>query len=444
MTHRDAAIEAARDDAAARAATGRYFQLALLVCAAGAIYPMLYLRQFYQDTMLDLFQITRTQLGYLYSVLGTTFLVCYLPSGWLADRLSPRGLIAFSLAATGALGFWYASAPSYAALFAIFGGWGVTTGLTFWASVIKRVKSIALPNEQGRFFGFLDGGRGLIEALLATASLALFAWLVDSRGTSHGLAFRQVVIGYSVVCVALGVVLLFVRDASASHGPASGDAATSASTAAPMPDKARLGRDLLTLARNRHLWVFALIVFCGYHLSWATYSISPYLQQKGVGMSIVAAGFIASLKLWMRPIGGIGGGFVGDRFGTLNVLGAALFCAALAFVALIVFPSFNQLALLAGVVIVIGLLTYAVRGLYWSVLERCDVPPRVTGLAIGVVSLLGYSPDVFLPLLNGWLTTAYPGMHGYQLYFGYVAAVSAVGGGACLLLKRMLGADTKR
>ena len=81
----------------------------------------------------------------------------------------------------------------------------------------------------------------------------------------------------------------------------------------------------------------------------------------------------------MRPIGGIGGGFVGDRIGTLNVLGGALFCAALAFVGLIAFPSLNQIALLVGVVIVIGLLTYAVRGLYWSVLERCDVPARITG-----------------------------------------------------------------
>ncbi|HDR9484520.1 TPA: hypothetical protein QDC20_002622 [Burkholderia aenigmatica] len=68
---------------------------------------------------------------------------------------------------------------------------------------------------------------------------------------------------------------------------------------------------------------------------------------------------------------------------------------------LIVFPSMSQIALLVGVVIVIGLLTCAVRGLYWSVLERCDVPARITGLAIGIVSRLGYSPDVFLPLLNG-------------------------------------------
>lgn len=38
-----------------------------------------------------------------------------------------------------------------------------------------------------------------------------------------------------------------------------------------------------------------------------------------------------------------------------------------------------------------------------------------------MISLPGYSPDVFLPLLNGWLTTEYPGMQGYQLYFGYIA-----------------------
>ncbi|KVL37882.1 MFS transporter [Burkholderia sp. MSMB1835] len=431
MSDRDAASNIGiPEESATPAAASRYFQLALLVCAAGAIYPMLYLRQFYQDTMLDLFQISRAQLGYLYSALGTTFLICYLPSGWLADRLPPRYLISFSLVATGALGVAYASAPSYPVLMVIFCGWGVTTGLTFWASVIKRVNTIALPREQGRFFGFLDGGRGLIEALLATASLALFAWLVDARGTSHGGAFQQVVFCYAIVCVALGIVLLTVKDA---------DAGTSSAAPADRRARGNLLRDLATLARNRLLWVFAVIVFCGYHLSWATYSISPYLQQKGVGMSIVAAGFIASLKLWMRPIGGIGGGFVGDRVGTLNVLCAALLLAALAFVALIVFPSFNQVVLLAGVVIFIGLLTYAVRGLYWSVLERCDVPAPIKGLAIGVISLLGYSPDVFLPLLNGWLTTEYPGMHGYQLYFGYVACMSAIGGGACLLLKHMLG-----
>ena len=84
-----AASLALHDDAHAsqHSRAQRYLQLLLLVIAAGAIYPMLYLRQVYQPTMLQFFHIDDVQLGYLYSSLGTIFLVSYLPSGWLADRL---------------------------------------------------------------------------------------------------------------------------------------------------------------------------------------------------------------------------------------------------------------------------------------------------------------------------------------------------------------------
>ena len=115
----------------------RYLQLALLVLAAGAIYPMLYLRQVYQSTMLEALAISNSELGYLYSILGSAFLVSYLPSGWLADRISPRYLNSFSLLGTGVLGLWYAQLPGFQALLAIFCGFGITTGLTFWASLMR-------------------------------------------------------------------------------------------------------------------------------------------------------------------------------------------------------------------------------------------------------------------------------------------------------------------
>lgn len=168
----------------------RYFQLMLLVLAAGAIYPILYLRQVYQTTMLEVIHINHSELGYLYSMLGTIFLLSYLPSGWLADRIAPRFLIFFSLVATGALGLWYSTAPSMTGLMIIFGCWGLTTGLTFWASVLKRVKMIAHHSEQGRFFGILDGGRGLVEALLATVALGLFAFATETRGESAAEGFN--------------------------------------------------------------------------------------------------------------------------------------------------------------------------------------------------------------------------------------------------------------
>lgn len=394
----------------------------LLVLAAGAIYPILYLRQVYQTTMLEVFQIDHSQLGYLYSMLGTIFLLSYLPSGWLADRIAPRFLIFFSLVATGVLGLWYSTVPSMTGLMIIFGCWGLTTGLTFWASVLKRVKMIAHHTEQGRFFGILDGGRGLVEALLATVALALFAFATESHGQSSSEGFKQVVYLYAFTCIAIGCVLVLVEDPASLQD-----------TAAVEKGKYNLLSDLMTLAKIPELWLVTAIVFCGYHLFWATYSFSDYLQ--GNGMTAIMAGTITTLKLWMRPIGGLGGGFLGDRFSNISVLIVALTLATLAMVGLIVFPAINSLGLLIGTVIFIGLMAYAIRGLYWAILDTCNIPLRITGLAIGIVSVIGYLPDAFIPLINGYLTEHFPGAPGYRLYFGYIAFVGLLGILAALSLR---------
>ena len=65
----------------------RYFQFTLLLLAAGAIYPLLYLRQNFETPILDAFQISSSDLGNYYSMLGVVYFLCYLPSGWLASSL---------------------------------------------------------------------------------------------------------------------------------------------------------------------------------------------------------------------------------------------------------------------------------------------------------------------------------------------------------------------
>ncbi|MFM0733641.1 MFS transporter [Paraburkholderia sediminicola] len=407
----------------------RYVQLMLLVLAAGAIYPILYLRQVYQPTMLEVFHITDSQLGYLYSSLGTIFLLSYLPSGWLADRIAPRMLICFSLIATGVLGLWYSTAPSFNVLMLIFGGWGLSTGLTFWAAVIKRVTMIAGTHEQGRFFGLLDGGRGLIEAMLATVAITLFAWFTQTKGEPVTAGFRLVVYMYAFLCIALGVVLALVKDPQGTEDAAANRAAKK---------RSNILVDLKTLASIPELWLVAAIVFCGYQVFWATYSFSAYLHEGEIGLTVVMAGTITTLKLWMRPIGGIGGGFLGDRYSKVSVLVIALFLAALSLLGLMAAPRISSHVLLVFLVLFIGILTYAIRGLYWSLLDRCNIPVETMGLAIGLISVLGYSPDVFLPLINGYLTQNFPGVFGYQLYFGYVAGMAALGGFAGLALRNML------
>jgi MFS family permease len=412
----------------------RYGQLLLLVIAAGAIYPVLYLRQVYQTSMIEALAISNEQLGYLYSILGVAFMVSYLPSGWLADRIAPRVLISVSLLGTGLLAMWYASLPGFHALLLIFCGFGVTTGLTFWAALLKRVKLLAGNNEQGRFFGVLDGGRGLIEASLATVAISLFAYVTQERGQSLAEGFQHVIHLYAYTCLALGVVLGLLRD------PAQAGATVQAKKVA---DQGNAWKDLQQLARLPELWLLTAIVFCGYHFFWATYSFSAYLEQGGLGLSATMAGVVTTIKLWMRPIGGIGGGWLGDRFTRLRVLTWALALAGLGMLGLITLPMLRIVPIVVVLVVFIGMMTYAIRGLYWAVLDQCAIPERITGLAIGIISVVGYSPDVLLPLVNGWITQQFPGMLGYQIYFTYILLVGSLGVVAALSLKKRLASRSR-
>lgn len=406
----------------------RYGQLALLVIAAGAIYPVLYLRQIYQSSMLSALGIDNEQLGYLYSGLGTAFVLSYLPSGWLADRLPPRLLICISLLGTGALALCYATFPSFGYLRLIFFGFGVTTGLTFWAALLKRLKTLATKEEQGRFFGILDGGRGLIEALLATIALTFFTHYTQKQGQPIAEGFKHVIHLYAYTCIALGIVLALLRDPRRPLGAAAHEKAA----------QRKLLDDLLYLSKLPELWLMTAIVFCGYHLFWVTYSFSAYLEQDSFGLSAMLAAAVTTTKLWMRPFGGIGGGWLGDRFNNLHVLTLSIGLGAMGVVGLIVAPALKNTAIVIALVLFIGLMAYAIRGLYWAILDACNVPARITGLAIGIVSVIGYSPDILLPLINGWATQHFQGMAGYQLYYAYIAAIGALGFAACLVLKKRI------
>ena len=411
-------------DLAYTARVRRYLQLAVITVAAGAIYPLLYLRQNFEVSMLETFEITATQLGQCNAILGVMFVVTYLPSGWLADRVAPRHLMSLSLLCAGLLGAWFSAGPSFAELLLIYAGWGVATGLTFWSAHIKAVAVLARGDEQGRFFGILDGGRGLFEALLATIAVAAFAfWLAAGQPTDAAL--RRVVWLYVGTMLVLAPIVLLVVDDSRS----SDDRHRSASLAGTL-DAFKL------VFAKREVWLAALCIMAGYQLFFATYAFSAYMQEN-FGLTAVAVGAITVAKLWMRPIGAVGAGLVGDYLDREKVLGVLLVLGSVLLAGLALLPLGAPVALLLAIVLVVGLVTYAVRGVYWATLERCHVPDAVKGLAIGGISLIGYAPDIYLPLIRGALVDGIPGRWGYGIYFLAIAGFGIVGALAAWRLARI-------
>jgi nitrate/nitrite transporter NarK len=84
-----------------------------------------------------------------------------------------------------------------------------------------------------------------------------------------------------------------------------------------------------------------------------------------------------------------------------------------------------------------GLTAYAARGIFWALLYDCPIPTRVLGTAIGFISIIGYSPDAYVPQVSSHLHSNYSTSTAYQLFFAYVACALVVGLVAVWLLSRM-------
>jgi sugar phosphate permease len=405
----------------------RYIKLRVLVIIAGNIYPLIYLRQNFQLSILESFGITGTQLGQMYAMLGVLYMVTYLPSGWLADRVSPRILMSFSLTFAGLLGLWFSTMPSFGSLIVIFAGWGIAAGLTFWAALIKATNLLAEPTEQGRFFGILDGGRGLVEALLATLAVAMFAYYTGTAGQDTPDALRKVIYLYVGCMLVMAPIAYFILPEPEAKQEVDPNA---------VKPESNVWADLKVVASKYEIWLCGICILTGYQLFWATYSFSAYMQNH-YGLTAVAVASITTAKLWMRPIGAVAAGFAGDFMDRELVLGVLLVLASISLASLVVLPVGAGSAALLGIVLVIGFLTYAVRGIFWSTLESCNVSNKIKGLAIGIISLIGYSPDIYLPLLEGFLLEQYPGKQGYAIYFGAIAAMGLLGAVAAWQLKRI-------
>jgi len=93
----------------------------------------------------------------------------------------------------------------------LFGCWGVTTIFLFWAAMIKATRNWGGKMSQGKAFGILDGGRGLVAAGVASIAVILFSNLLnrneDNISSPERVAAFKVII-YMYTSLTIGTALL--------------------------------------------------------------------------------------------------------------------------------------------------------------------------------------------------------------------------------------------
>lgn len=396
----------------------RWLVMTCLCLSGGIIYLLPYLREVYYLPLMEALGLTNTQLGVLMSVFGVAAMVSYFPGGWLADRISPRVLISISMISTGLAGFYFASFPSYRICILIHAFWGISVTLTFWAALIKATRNWAPPSRQGRAFGVLEGGRGIAELVSSTALLALFAHL-----GSQAFALSRVIVLFAVVDILIGIMAWFVLDDGCRDSVAG--------------DGYKIGRNgILKILKMPAVWLLSLVIMAAYSAYWGSYYFTPYATDV-FQMSLVFGGAIGVGKMWIKPFPALGAGFLADRFGPSRTVVWSFAVLIFSFCVFVFAPGKPELVLILIInTIIASLAIFAVRGVYYAVLEEGGIPLALTGIATGIVSVIGYTPDIFIPLVGGTLLDKFPGAPGYRQFFLIIVALCVLGLISALIIMR--------
>lgn len=416
----------------------KYFQFFLVVLAAGSIYPLIYLKGGYQETILQVFNMSNAQLNSMYTILGWVFVFGYIPSGILSDRFSAKKLLAMSLFFTGLGGLWFAQVPNYEFVMVIFAVWGFFSVFTFWSAHMKIVKLLATEKEQGTFFGILDGGRGVVEALLASLALFIFSGILGSsvEVIDKRAALIAVIYMYSAVLIVTSVLIwFFVQD---DKKVLAHDSDKKEALKSPAFKFSELGN----LFKNKKVYLLGFIIFMGYAVFWTYYYLSWFLEVY-VGIDPVSVAGTMVVVLWMRPVGGFIGGYLGDKIGRTTVQMISLTGAAACLIAISTIPVTGNTGLFQPIIILLGIFLYAIRGTYWSLLGDLKLDALILGTAIGAVSFIGYLPDIILPSFNTFLWATFGDMGGFNAYFISSAILGIIGVGLVFVFRNIINKENK-
>ena len=399
----------------------------LIIAGEAVFFLPFVLPRVFRPTMLDVFQINNVQLGSAFSVYGIIAMLAYFIGGPLADRYSARRLMTLALAATAVGGLVLTTIPSFAIVLALYGFWGVSTILLFWAALLRATREWGGDHQQGRAYGMLDGGRGLVAAMMASATVALLASFLPAPDATalpeKRIALRQIIWVFTLAVSLVAVLVWWI-----------------------IPDSTHLYQSskrpsLLTgpvarVAKMPIVWGQALIILCAYVGYKSTDNFSLFARD-AFGYDDVSAAEVGTISFWVRPIIAVIAGSLADRFrsSTIIVGGFTVILFASSMVGMGFLRSGIYVWLLL-MVISLSIGIYAIRAIYFALLHEAKIPFKLTGTAIGLVSVIGFTPDVFSGPLMGYFLDTYPGARGHEYVFLMLAGFAFVGLLASLFFQR--------
>src|SRR3974390_3100137 len=388
--------------------------------------------------------LNAAQMGYIFSAFGWAYVLMQLPGGWLLDRFGSKNVYALSIltwsivtAAQGLVGF-VAGGLAVVVLFALRFLLGVAESPSFPGN--SRVVAAWFPKqERATAAAIFNSAQYFATVIFAP----LMGWIIFAFGWPWVFAVMG---GLGLVLA--GVWVQFVH-APAAHPPAQkaevdyiaaggglvtmdvgGQKAGAGEGVNARTDSwADTWDNIKQLFGSRMFVGIFLGQYCINALTYFFITWFPVYLVQARGMTILQAGFVASIPAICGFVGGVLGGVLSDlmlrlKF-SLSVARKTPIVAGMLLSMIMVACNYTDIQWLVVALMALSFFGKGIGALGWAVMSD-TAPKQITGFAGGVFNMCGNLSSITTPIVIGYIIQITGSFNGALVFVAANALVAAV------------------
>ncbi|EHL6319218.1 MFS transporter [Escherichia coli] len=403
----------------------KWIKLCFLILGGGTIFKLSSMKDVFYVPMQADWGLTNTQIGFGFTIYAAVQTIGLFSSLYIADRFSKKILLPAGLIGVGLCGAYLTTLPPFSGYLIAFGAMAFFGEVVYWPVLLKAVRLLGNRDEQGRMFGFLEAGRGVVDVLIASGALFVFVQFGEGKaGMQAGLVY------YTLITIIVGIITYFIVDAD--------DRAT------PQDDEdvnKQIFKGIKNVVKSPNLWLASFCIFFVYSAYCGLTYFIPFLKDiYALPVALVGAYGIIN-QYGLKMVGGPVGGYLADKISHSPViyLKWAFLISAVAMLLFIQLPH-DSMNVYLGMTATLGFgaIIFSQRAIFFAPMDEIGTPREFAGSAMAFGCIIGYMPSMFAYTLYGSLLDNFSGIQGYNYVFSVMVAFSLLGFICATLLTRRM------
>ncbi|MCA1322998.1 MFS transporter [Herbaspirillum seropedicae] len=372
-------------------------------------------------------------MGYIFSAFSWAYVLAQLPGGWLLDRFGSKKIYMWSIALWSIFTMlqagvtWMSTGAAVVSLFILRFIVGLAESPSFPAN--GRIVAAWFPtNERGTASAIFNSAQ-YFAAVLFTP---LMAWIVHAYSWHHVFTVMG---AFGLVLAAVWAKVIYspkdhpmINKAELDHIEQGGGLVDmdNKKVAAPSTKGKGYIKQLLTnrMLLGVYIGQYCINVITYFFLTW----FPVYLVQER-GMSILKAGFVASIPAVCGFIGGVMGGFISDRLikrgfsvtwaRKIPIVGGMLLSMTM------ILCNYVEAQWMVVAIMALAFFGKGVGALGWAVVAD-TAPKQIVGLSGGLFNTFGNIAGITTPIVIGYIVKETGSFSGALVFVGINALITVI------------------